>query len=365
MRKRTLIPLLIAVALLLAFGVMLYLRAKAPPEAARLLPESDAIVYIQLKTFRSALHLESQPDDPGPALKRFMDATGIDPERDIDSAAFALHKVPVLGSRNIHAADLFSSEVFIGRFDGQRLNQYLARIASAQESYSGRTVYTVPVDGQTVRVAQLAYDTIAVSNMPTAEQIHSMLDRSRASALATPGSSLLAARFHDVPLLSEAWGIGHIGLPFAQNGNVTVMGLQLPVPEDSDLVASLRYTPAEHMLSGGAVQLRLEEIAPDPATAQTTVETLGTLLGIVRGIGAAAPAQTPSGEALRQVLASARLDRHDNRALLDASATLNQIKAVFKDLGNSPAPSIVTPMDDAPTKQPCNQSRKGKPVACE
>jgi hypothetical protein len=366
MRKRTLIPLLIAVALVLAFGVMLYLRAKAPPEAARLLPESDAIVYVQFKTVRSALHLESQPLDAGPALKQFTDATGIDPERDIDSAAFALHKVPVLGSRNIHAADLFSSEVFIGRFDGQRLTQYLGHIATAQESYSGRTVYTIPIDGQNIRVAQLAYDTIAVSNMPTPEQIHSMLDRSRASALGTPGSSLLAARFHDVPLLSEAWGIGHIGLPFAQNGNVTIMGLQLPVPEDSDLVASLRYTPTENVLHGGAVQLRVEEIASDPATAQTTIDSLGMILGLVRSIGTAASTQSPSNEALRQVLASTKLDQHNNRAVLDASATLDQIKTIFKDLGNSPSPSLVTPMEDtAPTKPPCIQPHKGKHIVCK
>ena len=350
---------------------MLYLRAKAPPEAARLLPESDAIVYVQFKTVRSALHLESQSVDAGPELQHFMDATGINPERDIDSAAFALHKVPILGSRNIHAADLFSSEVFIGRFDGQRLNQYLAGIATAQESYSGRTVYTIPVltdtkEGQTLRVAQLAYDTIAVSNMPTAEQIHSMLDRSRASALATPGSSLLAARFHDVPLLSEAWGIGHIGLPFAQNGNVSVMGMQLPIPEDSDLVASLRYTPTENMLHGGAVQLRVEEIAPDSATAQTTVASLSNLLNLGRSITSAFASPDPSNAALREVLATARLDQQNNQAVLDASATLEQLKVIFKNVDNSPSPSIVTPMDDTTLpKRPCTQARKGKSIACE
>jgi hypothetical protein len=361
MRKRTLIPLLIAVAIVLAFGVMLYLRAKAPPEAARLLPESDAIVFIQLKTVRSALHLDQQADPPTPELKQFTDATGIDPERDIDSAAFALHKVPVLGTRNLHAADLFSSEVFIGRFDGQRLNQYLAKQATSQESYSGRTVYTIPLDGQNIRVAQLAYDTIAVSNMPTAEQIHSMLDRSRASALGTPGSSLLAARFHNVPLLSEAWGIVHIGLPFAQNGNVSVMGLQLPILEDSDLVASLRYTPAEHMLSGGAVQLRVEEIAPDPATAQTTVASLSTLLNLVRSIGTAEATADPGNAALREVLASTRLDQHNNQAILDASATLDQLKVIFKNVGNTSSPSLIPPTDDTTQpRRPCPVQPSGK-----
>ena len=61
MRKRTLIPLLIILAVLAALGLALYLRAKAPPEAARLLPESDAIVYLHLKTLRSLTHFDATP----------------------------------------------------------------------------------------------------------------------------------------------------------------------------------------------------------------------------------------------------------------------------------------------------------------
>jgi len=337
MRKRTLIPLSIALAVIAALGVMLYLRAKAPPEAARLLPESDAIVYVQLKTLRSATHIldESKDSARAPGLQQFINATGIVPERDIDSAAFALHRIPAIGPdgkpHGLSDAELFTSEVFVGRFDGQRLNQYLRGIATAQEQYAGRTVYTVPMDGETVRIAQLGYDTIAASNMPTVEQIHSMLDRSRASALATPGSSLLAARFHDVPLLSEVWGIGHIGLLFAENGQISVMGMSLPISENADLVASLRYNATVHVLSGGAVQLRVEEIAPSPSAAATTIDSLTVLLGMLRGITGAMPPRNPSDSALREVIASATLTQHNDRALLDASATIEQLKAIFKN----------------------------------
>ena len=259
------------------------------------------------------------------------------PERDIDSAAFALHRVlsPASPTRSGRAAsELFVSEVFIGRFDGQRLKNYLQSNASSTENYAGREVYSIPMGNQTLRVAQLAYDTIAASNMPTSEQIHSMLERSRASALGTPGSSLLAARFHDVPLLSEAWAIGHIGLPFAQNGSITVLGLQLPLPEDADFVASLGYSATVHLGTGGAVHLRIEEFAPDEATAHSTVETLTTLLGVLRGVEAAAPTgspeptQSPAPAALRAVLDSIKLQQHKDRAVLNATATVEQLKAL-------------------------------------
>jgi len=336
-RKRKLIPLLIALALVAALGVMLYLRAKAPPEAARLLPESDAILFVQLKDVRAATHFDQTPTQRSPGLQRFIDATGIVPERDIDAAALALHRVPFTAAGR-PAADLFTSEVFVGRFDGQRLTQYLDAAATARETYAGRTVYSIPLDDQTLRVAQLGYDTVAASNMPTSEQIHSMLDRARASALGTPGSSLLAARFHDVPLLAQAWGIGHIGLPFAHNGHIAVLGLSLPLPEDSDLVASLRYNGAAHLLAGGSVQLRITDIAPSPEAAAATVDSLNVLLSMVRSVGgidlSGAPPK-PSDDALRAILLSTKLSQHGERAVLDADATVDQIKTLFKDAGNS------------------------------
>jgi hypothetical protein len=336
MRKRTLTSLLVALAVLVALGVALYLRAKAPPEAARLLPESDAIIYIHLKEIRSATHFDETPVKRSPEFQQFIDATGIVPERDLDSVAFALHAMPDPRGPNGPVA---YSEVFIGHFDGEKLAHYLAGISSGQESYAGHTIYTIPVGepaGRVLRVAQVGYDTIAASNMPAVEQIHSMLDRARASALGTPGSSLLAARYHDVPLLSQAWGIGHIGLPFAAErrkpsdplGGITVMGLELPLPADTDLVASLRYSGTAHLLSGGAVELKVEDIAPDALTAQSIAEMLTSLLGVMRGISVDHPARTAGDVAMRSVLESIKITQTKDRAELTANASMEQLKAL-------------------------------------
>ena len=116
-----------------------------------------------------------------------------------------------------------------------------------------------------MRIAQLGYDTIAASNMPTAEQIHSILDRHRAAASPFSGSSLLSARYRDVPAFSSAWAIGHIGLPFSDRGSISVFGLQLPMPEDTTFVASLRYL--------GTLRLRIEQITPNDADAAHAAET--------------------------------------------------------------------------------------------
>jgi hypothetical protein len=372
MRKRTLIPLLIAILLLCVLGVMLYLRAKAPPEAARLLPESDAIVYLDLKPVRAATHFDKTSLQRSPDFQHFIDVTGIVPERDLDSVALAFHRMPDPNGPNGPVA---FSEVFVGRFDGARLAQFLHSIASAEEPYSGRTIYTIPIDGRQLRIAQLGYDILAASNMPTTEQIHSMLDRSRAGALSTPGSSLLAARYHEVPILSEAWGIGHIGLPLSSDDDpnfIAILGLQLPLRTDTDFVASLRYTAAEHVLSGGAVHLRIEDITPDAVSASDTVDALTNLLSILRGIAQqATPEQppSPSSTAIQTILNSVTLTHHDSRVLLNANAGIDQLKALTTAHDPPPpplAPSSFTPAPPAPAQPastpPARRSPAPKPL---
>jgi hypothetical protein len=341
MRKRTLISLLTALAVLAVLGISFYLRAKAPPEAARLLPESDAIVYIHLKPLRTATNFDRIPVARSADFQRFIDATGIVPERDLDAVAFALHRMADPRGPNGPVA---YSEVFVGRFDGERLAHYLLSIAATHEDYAGRTIYTVPIENRQLRIVQLSYDMIAASNMPTSEQIHSIIDRSRASALSSPGSSLLAARYHEVPQLplpAQAWGIGHIGLPFSEDGHITVMGLELPLREDTDLVASLRYT--------GALHLRIEEIAPNAGSAHHTVETVSTLLNILRGIGTAAPAKDAGGIAMRGILNSATLEQHNDHAVLNATATNEQMKAIASSR------STTTDSDATPAPQPASK----------
>ena len=317
LRKRKWIPGAVVLALIAGLGVALFLRAKAPPEAARLLPESDAIVFLNLKPVRAATHFDESPVRRTPEFQQFIDGTGIVPERDLDAVAFALHAMPDARGPNGPVA---YSEVVGGRFDGQKLARYLASISRGRETYAGRTVYAIPIDGRVLRVAQLGYDAVAASNMPTAEQIHSMLDRSRASALGTPGSSLLAARYSKVPLLSQAWGIGHIGLPFSSRGHIQVFGLDLPLPPDTDLVASLRMT--------NSVRLRVEEFAPDEASARTTVEALNTLLTIARGLASAGPQDDAAAHAARSVLDSTKIEQDEDRALLTATASLDDVKAL-------------------------------------
>jgi hypothetical protein len=314
MRRRTRYSLLIAAALLATLGILLFLRFHAPPEVARLLPESDAILYLNLKPIRATTHFDEKPVTPtADYYKHFIDATGIRFDQDLDRAAFSLHRMPNPDGPNGPVA---YSWVFEGRFDLGRLTQYLAGLAKAQETYAGHTIYTVPVEGRLLRITTLGYDMVAGSNMPTTEQIHSIIDRYGAAATPFSGSSLLSARYREVPLFSLAWGIGHVGLPFSEDGKIKVLGLTLPLAEDTDLIASASFR--------GSVHLRVEELAPSQTDAANSASTLTTILNLFRGF--APSTGTPEDAAVHELLSSLKIDQHRDRVVLTGTVPPQLLK---------------------------------------
>jgi hypothetical protein len=312
MHRRTRITISIVVVVLLLLAGAIYLRMQSPPEVARLLPESDGIVYLNLRPLRVASHFEQHPVPHDPDYQHFIDATGIEPERDLDQVAFALERMPDPSGPN---GPIAFSEVFEGHFDGRRLSGYLQGVSTGTETYAGHMIYEIPNEGRTVRVTLLGYDMVAVSNTPSAEQIHSIIDRYRTAALSFTGSSLLAAHYSEVPLLSSAWGVGKIGLPLSDRaGGITVMGVSLPFSPDTTFVASLSWA--------GKTRLRVEEIAPTTEAANRSAAAIQNLLTFARDLENAAPPDEdhPQLQAdVHTLLASAEISHHKDRALFTAT----------------------------------------------
>jgi hypothetical protein len=139
---------------------------------------------------------------------------------------------------------------------------------------------------------QIGYDSVAISNTPTADQIHSMLDRHRAAALPFSGSSLLEQHYHDVPLLSFAWGVGQIGLPFSDSGAIHIFGVALPLEPDSTIIASVAPAlPVPGELE--ALRFKVEEIATSEDKAASQAADLATLVTLVRALSLAPPPSNP------------------------------------------------------------------------
>jgi hypothetical protein len=298
-------------AVLVILAVAIFLRSKAPPEAARLLPESDGIIYVNIKPVRAFMHKDLKPPERVPEYQQFIDAIGIDPERDVDEAAIALHRMKDPNGPNGTVA---YSMVLVGKITGKKLNAWLDAHAVSRDSYAGHTIYNIPSEGRTVRVAQIGYDMVAVSNTPTPEQIHSMLDRHATAAWPFAGSSLLSRHYHEVPLLSIAWGVGQIGLPFSESGAINILGFSLPLERDSTFIASI--TPALSL--GGAMNVKVVEIAPSIGRAASQAEALNVLLILARGITAPL-ADNAANNSMKELLKTAEITQKRDRVVITAT----------------------------------------------
>jgi len=313
MNKRTRRTLWIVAAVLVLLAVAIFLRSKAPPEAARLLPESDGIIYVNLKPFHTFLRKDLKPPKRVPEYQAFVDATGFDWEKDLDQVAIGLHRMKNPNGPNGLVA---YSMVLVGNLTGKKLNAWLEAHSTARETYAGHTIYEIPSEGRTVRVTQIGYDMLGISNAPTPEQIHSMLDRHRTAALPFAGSTLLAEHYHDVPLLSLAWGVGQIGLPFNESGSIKVFGFSLPLESDATIIASV--TPALSM--GGELHVRVEEIAPNEQEAASQAAALATLVTLARGVTANLGAN-PANTGLKELLETAEVTQKRDRVMATARLT--------------------------------------------
>jgi hypothetical protein len=335
MHRRTRRTFWILAAVLLLLAIAIYLRSKAPPEAARLLPEADGIVYINFKPFRSFLHRDLKkdlkPPSREPEYQQFVDATGVDWERDLDQVAIALHRMDNPKGPNGPVA---YSMVLVGNFTSKNLSTWLDAHATSRESYAGHTVYSIPSEDRTVRVAQIGYDMLAVSNTPTAEQIHSMLDRHRTAAWPFANSTLLLRHYNEVPLLSVAWGVGQIGLPFSESGAIHVFGFSLPLEDDSTIVAAV--TPALSL--GGSLNVKLEEIAATDDVAARQAAALATLVTMARGFTSLLQTNT-ANNGLSQVLQTAEVTQKHNRLVITATVSPAMLTKLAEDENSSTSPA--------------------------
>lgn len=331
MRRRTWISLAIALALLGALVTAVYLRKHAPPQVASILPEADGIVYVNLQPLRALTRFDQHPVAHDADYQKFIDATGIVFERDLDEAAFAIHR---LTNPNGPNGPVAYSEVFQGRFDGPRLTRYLGRQSRASENYAGHEIYSVVHEGRTVRVAVLGYDLVAVSNAPTSEQIHSIIDRYHSAASPFTGDTLLSRYYSKVPLLSEAWEIGEVQPSNGPGLRFHVFGLPMTLPAGATFIGSIRYL--------GSVHMRLEEIAPNANAARESVEMVNLALGLIRSTQVTVGSEDANAADWNAFLRSMKVEQKSNRAIFQAVVPTRLVRSLLS-VQTAPAAAPVAP----------------------
>jgi len=247
-RRRIFIISLCVLLFVAAVGSVVLLRKQAAPEAARLLPEADAVLYVDFGTVRSLTAFDQQQlPKLAPGYDDFVQQTGFAFERDLDEAAMAVHRG---SAKNGSHSETRYSEILIGHYDQTKFAQYLRQHSRSVETYRNIDVYSVPVENRTVRVALLAIDTVAISNVEDPGVVHGMIDRFKKVALPFGGPTLVRSYYSRVPLGSLLWAIARIPAPTPKSYFTSSLpfpgGLDIGLPGNSDVVFSLRMLNTIH-----------------------------------------------------------------------------------------------------------------------
>jgi hypothetical protein len=312
MRIRRRLPIIVGVLLVAAaLTLVVQLRKHAPPEPARLLPDGDGFVYVSLKWIRRANLSGQLPTvSHDPEYDQFIQATGFLFERDLDQAAFAIHyPVPAPGKKIDPSEQSRFSEVFIGRINGEKLRAYLHQISSSIESYRSIDIYSIPLEGRTVRVAVLGVDTVAASNHDDPQLIRGIVDRSRKLASPFGGPALLRQYYKHVPLASLAWAVFRVD-PSNNQPPPGPLGLSFLFRKPAVVVASARYL--------GAVRVRAEAFTGSEEDAQRVAEQLSTFFNLFHSAENTLSPQGTDAD-VKKLFDSLKVAQSQDRAVLTAT----------------------------------------------
>lgn len=345
-RRRIFIVSLCVLLVVAAIGAAVLLRKRAAPEAARLLPESDAVIYVDFGTVRSLTAFDQQQlPKLAPGYDEFVKNTGFNFERDLDEAAMAVHRgsTPDAAHSAARGATRYT-EILVGHYDQTKLAQYLRQHSRAVESYRDVDVFTIPIENRTLRVALLAMDTVAISNVEDPGVVHGIIDRFKKVALPFGGPILVRTYYPKVPLGSLLWAIARLpgstlgpplglpsGVPSKQHAPSSFTlpgGIDIGLPGDSDVVVSLRMLTTIHA--------RADFYTPSEEAARNFTDQTTALLAVFRSIQANTAAG-PGDADVKAVFDSIKVTQNGDRA--EVLATIPP--AFLRKLVNEPARNAV------------------------
>lgn len=309
-RYRKLLILAVLLIFVAIAGVLIYQRTSHAPEAARLLPEGEILIYANLRPAHLFDLSKSGPVELEGDYKEFVAQTGIQFERDLDEVAMSRRDTP-------DHTDVESSEIFVGQFDSNRLKIYLQKISDTTEQYRDHTIYSILHEGHLVRASLLDNKRVAVTNMVSPEPMRGIIDRTYKS---TSGPFLLTAHYRDVPAASVAWLIDHI--PNKADNVELPGGFSITLPGDTVAVGSLRYT--------GSLLFRADVFAQSESQARQIADAANTHLALVRGIGQFV-GRKGTDKDLKAAFDSIQVEQKENVATLTATVPPSLLKKLWSE----------------------------------
>ncbi len=338
-RRRRQLWIALAVVLVLAGAVVvaIFLRKAAPPDAVRLLPDSDAVLYVNLEPIRLLTGLGKKPaSNRDPEYDEFVRETGFDFERDLDHAAFAIH----YGGGG--EQETRYTEILQGHFDHSRVSQYLAKLSNnAIEHYDGFEVYVIPLEGRTLRAVLLGVDTAAASNNADPGFIHYIIDHYKQAALPFAGPTLVRDYYRRVPLGSVVWTIARTPAQASMQDRGELLlpgGWSSLLPPGSIVIASARPLTD--------VRLRAQVITQSDAQARSFVGKMNAFLALFKSIDISMDGGGPDPD-VKKAFESFEVKQDQNEAVVTANVPFAFFRKILSE-----SPVEIAPQTQKPPEPP-------------
>ena len=342
--RPTFLIVLAVVVVAAAVTLAVQLRKHAPPEPARLLPGADAFFYLDLRWARRANSGKQLPAvSHDPEYERFIRATGFEFERDLDTAAFAIHYPAQWpgGGTGGSSPEVRFSEVLEGKFHGERLTSYLRQIAQSVENYHSVDIFTIVLEGRSLRVAVLSADSVAASNHDDPAVIRGMVDRSKRLASPFGGPALLRQYYKHVQLASLAWMVARVdpSSPAAGDWNTIFT-------RPATLVVSGSYLSPLH-LRVDAVHLRAEAFTQTPDEARAIADKVNVFVALTRSAETSVGSHGTDAD-VKAFFDSLKIRDEGDRAVLTAVMPFGFLRKML----SGPAADLSEPSNSTPAQAP-------------
>jgi hypothetical protein len=231
--------------------------------------------------------------------------------------------------------------VLEGKFHGERLTSYLRQIAQSVENYHSVDIFTIVLEGRSLRVAVLSADSVAASNHDDPAVIRGMVDRSKRLASPFGGPSLLRQYYKHVQLASLAWMVARVdpSSPAAGDWNTIFT-------RPATLVASGSYLSPLH-LRVDAVHLRAEAFTQTPDEARAIADKVNVFVALTRSAETSVGSHGTDAD-VKAFFDSLKIRDEGDRAVLTAVMPFGFLRKML----SGPAPDSNEPPNSTPAQAP-------------
>jgi hypothetical protein len=264
-----------------------------PGRSVYLLPDGNVMAYVNFSPMH-LMNMDTKPFTADPEYQRFVNETGLRPDRDLENIAISAH------ADGGPSADV--AIIVTGTFDQQRLSGYVQKQEGVHtETYRGKTIFSTSVKDQAASFCVLDSKMVALTVGPTAESMHAIIDKSAGSG-SVP--YLYENYYSDVPFASVMWAI--VRVPSFADTDSAPSGLNLNFLKNSVTIVSARYT--------GSLHLRGEFIAENQADATNIFQAVNGLLAM----GKLSGGRRQNDPDVTAVMNSIEVTQHGNHVVVSA-----------------------------------------------